>query len=1043
MTPKAWHPFLAAAMLIVGQTGWSQRTSYWRVYRMADGLPESACVAVTASPQGKILARHLTTAYVSQLDGYGVNGLPCLEAAPSRVYESPGGQLWTATPQGLQEYKDGTWTLHPIPEFSPAFRAGIDPVPLCPMKQGVVICLLPDRVMEFNFEDPAHPRSQILRAVAQTQLERFFGMTHPANRESGLWISGARGLAHIPGPLRSLKPQTEWHEYLSPDSLRIQNINSPREDAAGGVTALAESATNHEKLIVRFNGKDWSTKPGGAERLRDAWLGPASNLWATTIDTLLQIPEGASAIENEEVSARQYFDVASEPNGSFWLATSDGLFRYASPAWQTPRAIQTLNSPVPCLACDAQDRLWLIAGGRLHRLGEDSTPEEFSLPRTLGRALQNEPSLHPLKDGSLLLAASGRLFRFETKAREFTSLFSGNKPRNLHVLGQLRDGRLLVQSLEEDASGQSSALEICDGTEFEPFPDPPPDLNFGPRLTAFFTAQSGDLWLGGERGTACFHEKKWRTFVSADKSTPEAVVSFLELAEGKIWCATADKIWEFDGRNWSAVRRGFDRINAMLRAHDGSIWVASNNGLHRFLQGAWVENGPEEGLPSQSIRSVCADQHGRFWAGTTRGLSLFHPDADPDPPQTRIYEASDKERKIREGGTVTVNFFGQDKWKYCPRDRLLFSYKLDGGEWSAFQELTTASFTDLPAGKHYFQVRAMDRNCNIDPKPAQLEFAIIAPWYKEKRLVLISLAGLGVAIFFAGLAFNRHRQLLLSYAEVERKVTQRTRELEIANNELVHSQKMNALGTLAAGIAHDFNNILSIIKGSAQIIEDNLENPQKVCTRVDRIKTAVEQGAGIVKAMLGFSRGSDQQTGPSDLNSVVTDTLKLLGDRFLRETQVTFEPAAALPEVSVSRDLIQQILLNFLFNAAEAMAKRKQVILSTKLMEKLPRELALVPVKAAAYVSVSVQDFGCGIPPENLPRIFEPFFTTKALSARRGTGLGLSMVYELAKKIQAGLAVESIAGQGSTFVLILPVQELNTLVLTPPATRAPVSAPHE
>ena len=118
------------------------------------------------------------------------------------------------------------------------------------------------------------------------------------------------------------------------------------------------------------------------------------------------------------------------------------------------------------------------------------------------------------------------------------------------------------------------------------------------------------------------------------------------------------------------------------------------------------------------------------------------------------------------------------------------------------------------------------------------------------------MVGLAVALFFAGLAFNRHRQLLRSYAEVEEKVAQRTRELESANRQLLHSQKMNALGTLAAGIAHDFNNILSIIKGSAQIIEDNLDNPAKVSTRVNRINTVVEQGAGIVKAMLGFSRES-------------------------------------------------------------------------------------------------------------------------------------------------------------------------------------------
>jgi signal transduction histidine kinase len=95
-----------------------------------------------------------------------------------------------------------------------------------------------------------------------------------------------------------------------------------------------------------------------------------------------------------------------------------------------------------------------------------------------------------------------------------------------------------------------------------------------------------------------------------------------------------------------------------------------------------------------------------------------------------------------------------------------------------------------------------------------------------------------------------------------------------------------------------------------------------------------------------------------------------------------------------------------------------------------------MPAAAATYISISVCDFGCGIPPENMPRIFEPFFTTKSLSARRGTGLGLSMVYELAKKMEAGLAVESIVGQGSTFTLVLPVRDL------PPPPKTEIGGMH-
>jgi signal transduction histidine kinase len=271
---------------------------------------------------------------------------------------------------------------------------------------------------------------------------------------------------------------------------------------------------------------------------------------------------------------------------------------------------------------------------------------------------------------------------------------------------------------------------------------------------------------------------------------------------------------------------------------------------------------------------------------------------------------------------------------------------------------------------------------------------------------------------------------VLSYGEVESKVRQRTDELALANRELLHSQKMNALGTLAAGIAHDFNNILSIIKGSAQIIEENIENPDKIRTRVERINTVVEQGTGTVKALLGFSRDSDQQPGPCDLNAVVEDTVRLLGDRFLREVQVRFEPGAGLSEGRALKDFVQQILLNFIFNAAESMENEKAIVLSTRQAEQLPRGLVLKPEAGGPYILISVRDHGCGITAENLTRIFEPFFTTKALSTRRGTGLGLSMVYELARKMNAGLAVETAVGIGSTFTLIVPAQPVPVVAKT-------------
>src|SRR6266446_6659727 len=136
---KGWLALLAAALITLGLPVQAQKASNWRVYRLADGLPESACVSVTIAPQGKVLTRHLNLPLISELDGYSLNVIPAAtEPASGRIYGSPGG---------LEEFKDGGWIMHPVPEIATDFHEGqgrtIDPIPICPVKQGVVIFLLP------------------------------------------------------------------------------------------------------------------------------------------------------------------------------------------------------------------------------------------------------------------------------------------------------------------------------------------------------------------------------------------------------------------------------------------------------------------------------------------------------------------------------------------------------------------------------------------------------------------------------------------------------------------------------------------------------------------------------------------------------------------------------------------------------------------------------------------------------------------------------------------------------------------------------------
>src|SRR5258706_4537715 len=156
MALKLWFCLLGAGALALPELCWGQKA--WRMYKLADGLPESACISVTVGPQGKVIARQLSQLTLCELDGYQVSSIGGLAPSSSRIYGSPAGQLWTAVAQGIQEYRDGAWVMHSINEITAETRGGLgrllDPVPLSPVRQGGRIILLSDKLMGLNVDEP-------------------------------------------------------------------------------------------------------------------------------------------------------------------------------------------------------------------------------------------------------------------------------------------------------------------------------------------------------------------------------------------------------------------------------------------------------------------------------------------------------------------------------------------------------------------------------------------------------------------------------------------------------------------------------------------------------------------------------------------------------------------------------------------------------------------------------------------------------------------------------------------------------------------------
>ncbi|MBM3831890.1 MAG: hypothetical protein FJ403_01190 [Verrucomicrobia bacterium] len=1002
-----------------------EQTPHYRIFRASEGLRDSHVSAVTASPRGNVWVNHwhinANVSEISVFDGYSIRSLPSPGTNSYRVYESAAGQLWSVYQDGLLLHDRNTWVHHQVSEIRADITNNVmrqvRQIPLIPIQQDRVLFLLSDRLMEY---DAARKQVTLIKRVSDTNLETFIEMTE-ARGNSGVWITGARGLGKLSGLTRSLNANSPWHEQLAGDTLQAKELQRPFEDSHGGITTVAQDlSVLTNRFILRLDGSTWRrhhAPPG--ENLRQAWPGWDQTTWSYTRDSLLQFDNDRQmAVSKERTWVGQYRDVAVETNGVFWLATSEGLVRYAPFCWRTPREIEEVETLVHAMLEDREGRLWFGTADYLVEF-RNGQWKKIRWPSGFEAEFRSTDSLFQLPNGRIVIAARDRPLLYDPATGQFKYI-GHQRGRRINFIGQTKSGKLAAQTSESDFS-EAYILEQFDGQVFTEVIESKPDWNLGGELFFLTVAENGDVWLGGARGLGVVRNDQLQVFDEEQGFVQERIYCLLDLGNGKIWCGGSDKIQEYNGKSWSIVRSGLDRVNRMTKGNDGKIWVATARGLYSFADGSWVINGVEEGLPAAALSQILPDSQGRLWAATTRGISLYHRDADLAPPKTLTPVIANAERLMAED-PVTIAFNAVDKWHYTPVNRLLYCYRLDEGQWSPYASATTKVFESLRPGKHRFEVKAMDRNWNADPSFAFVEFTILVPWYQESRVIAVLVCGLILVLFFAGLAVNRHVQLTRSYAAVERIVAQRTRELEQANQELLHSQKMKALGTLAAGIAHDFNNILSIIKGSAQIIESNVEDKDKIRTRVSRIKTVVEQGAEIVKSMLGLSRVTEQDLVLCDINSVVDETIKLLGDRFLQEVTIQVEAAPGLAPILGLKELIHQMLLNLILNAADAMSGLGEICIKTGMINTLAENLALSPAEARTYVYIAVQDSGCGIAPEVLPRIFEPFFTTKALSTRRGTGLGLSMVYELAKSMGYGLKVRSAVGKGSTFSIIIPAR---------------------
>jgi len=249
---------------------------------------------------------------------------------------------------------------------------------------------------------------------------------------------------------------------------------------------------------------------------------------------------------------------------------------------------------------------------------------------------------------------------------------------------------------------------------------------------------------------------------------------------------------------------------------------------------------------------------------------------------------------------------------------------------------------------------------------------------------------------------------------VSRDVTEEKR----LTAQLLRSQRMESIGTLAGGIAHDLNNVLAPIMMAIEILRSKMPDPagQRI---VNTIETSAKRGADIVRQVLAFGRGVNSDRIPVQLRHVVDEVVNIAGETFPKSIEIRTNIPRDLWTVSADPTQMHQVLLNLLVNARDAMPGGGTLEISAKnvILDENYSRMQL-EARPGTYVCIVVNDTGTGIPSDIREKIFEPFFTTKEIG--KGTGLGLSTTLAIVKSHEGFINLESDVGKGTTFRIYIP-----------------------
>jgi signal transduction histidine kinase/ligand-binding sensor domain-containing protein len=627
----------------------------------------------------------------------------------------------------------------------------------------------------------------------------------------------------------------------------------------------------------------------------------------------------------------------------------------------------------------------------------------------------------------------------------------------LHV-PQERVGGHNVLALFEDSRGQvwmngGGSVVAFDGTDFHAF-GPQQGLPAGGN---FAEDTSGMIWTSSGEGV--FRQESERRFAElrVDGHPIHGIACLLPDANGSMWLGSSDRgllRWKDGTIDSVDSRHGFPviTVHGMVEDNEGFFWVTSGtrivrvrrNDLHAAADGliarfACQTFDASDGLPNaEFIRgrqpTAARDERGRLWFATSKGVVMTEPatlQLNTNPPPVHLREISFYQRapapseasNARPGSTesqsrltgpfvtpvslpagsrrIEIHYAALS---FSAPEKIRYQIKLEGQDldWQEMGNRRVSYYHELAPRPYTFRVRAANNDGTWNETGASLAFSV-QPYYWQKAW--FQLAAIAALINLGGVGAwwrsrSKHRREL---EELERNRRHQA--------ELTHFGRVSTMGQLASSLAHELNQPLGAILRNAEAAELFLKSSPPDIEEVRAILADIrhdDRRAGdVIDRMRALLKRREFQADQLDANALVAEVAALLRpDAEARKTRLVIEPSSSMAQVLGDRVQLQQVLLNLLLNAMDAMSDSPP-----------PSRRVTVRVRAMRDdVEISISDVGPGIRGEDLKRLFDPFFTTKA----NGLGMGLAISHTIIASHQGRITAENNENGGATFRFTLP-----------------------